>query len=410
MEHTVIETFVGCGGAHLGLKRAGFKSVFINDIQNEMIETIKLNDSITEKDYYVGDIKDVTKELILEKTKLDTINLDLLVGGIVCKGFSLAGMRNPSDDRNYLYKEQLRLVSELRPKVSLIENVPQLKTTKIIKKTKENEETIKKLKDLYKLKGSNNGKKTAQNTAELVKEYNSINNDIKELEKTLSINLYSVFDEIIETYNKLGYTTYSEILTCADYGDFTSRRRLFIVAIRDDIHKEHGNFSFPKKTNSKNEKDCLPAWKTVFECFKTIDYLDLNSTNNDVDNRPMKHADITKRRFMCIKQGHSIKDTVFPDDLKPKSQSFSSRGTTKRLDGNKCAPTLVPGHSAFPIHPTEHHSITIREGACLTGFPSNYKFYGSHTKRCEQIGNAIPVNMAYNLGLSIKQYLSINKD
>lgn len=44
-------------------------------------------------------------------------------------------------------------------------------------------------------------------------------------------------------------------------------------------------------------------------------------------------------------------------------------------------------------------------GACLSGFPTNYKFYGSHTSRCEQIGNAISVNLAYHIGLSIKKYL-----
>ena len=56
-----------------------------------------------------------------------------------------------------------------------------------------------------------------------------------------------------------------------------------------------------------------------------------------------------------------------------------------RLDDNLPSPTLVPGHSNFPVHPYEHRSITVREAATITGFPTNYKFFGNHTKRCEQV-------------------------
>ena len=76
-----------------------------------------------------------------------------------------------------------------------------------------------------------------------------------------------------------------------------------------------------------------------------------------------------------------------------------------RLSRFAPAPTLVPGHSNFPIHPWEHRSITVREAATITGFPTDYTFYGSHTSRCVQIGNAVPVQLAYNIALSIKHLL-----
>jgi DNA (cytosine-5)-methyltransferase 1 len=78
----------------------------------------------------------------------------------------------------------------------------------------------------------------------------------------------------------------------------------------------------------------------------------------------------------------------------------------KRLILDKPAPTLVPGHSNFPIHPTENRLITIREGAIITGFPIDYKFIGSHTNRCIQIGNAIPVQLAEYLAINCKKFLS----
>ena len=76
-----------------------------------------------------------------------------------------------------------------------------------------------------------------------------------------------------------------------------------------------------------------------------------------------------------------------------------------RLAGNKLSPTLVPGHSNFPVHPIEHRSISVREAATITGFPVDYKFIGSHTKRCEHVGNAVPPPLAKAIAESCKDYL-----
>lgn len=76
-----------------------------------------------------------------------------------------------------------------------------------------------------------------------------------------------------------------------------------------------------------------------------------------------------------------------------------------RLSWDVPAPTLVPGHSAFPLHPEEHRSITVREAACITGFPKDYKFFGNHSKRCEQVGNAIPPKLAESIAESVKELL-----
>lgn len=407
-EFNIVETFVGCGGSHLGFEKAGFKTLFINDINPEMINTIKLNKDLNDDEYYVGKIQDVSKQMILTKKKIKNVITDVLCGGVVCKGFSLAGIRNPSDLRNYLYLDQLRLVSELRPRISVIENVPQFKTTNILKETTENEEAINKLRKLYDKKKQNNGKKTNQknNVKNLDEEHQNICKEINNLENQLKNSLYSVFEHIKQLYHEKGYIVYHKILTCADYGDYTSRKRFFIIAIRNDVHEQCGEFSFPPPTHHKDASSGLPIWKTVGECFQEIDYNGSNHPNIDIDNKPMKHNEKTIKRFSYIPKGGSLIDVKdkLPKELQTK-KVFSSRGSSKRLDDKKCSPTLVPGHSAFPVHPIENRSITIREGACLTGFPKNYKFSGSHTKRCEQIGNAIPVNIAYHLALKIKDYL-----
>ncbi|GAA8867203.1 hypothetical protein TH0294_02810 [Helicobacter pylori] len=81
-----------------------------------------------------------------------------------------------------------------------------------------------------------------------------------------------------------------------------------------------------------------------------------------------------------------------------------------RLKMDALSPTLVPGHSNFPLHLTEHRSITIREAATITGFPItgfpiSYKFFGSHTKRCEQVGNAVPIALSNAIAKEVKRFL-----
>ena len=106
----------------------------------------------------------------------------------------------------------------------------------------------------------------------------------------------------------------------------------------------------------------------------------------------MEHRKSTIEKFKKIKNGE-------------KSGGFSSRGTSNRLDYDKPAPTLVPGHSSFQIHPVEHRSITVREGGIITGFPIDFKFIGSHSDRCMQIGNAIPVHLGEALAKSVRKFL-----
>lgn len=69
---------------------------------------------------------------------------------------------------------------------------------------------------------------------------------------------------------------------------------------------------------------------------------------------------------------------------------------------------MVPGHSNFPVHPTENRSITVREAACITGFPIDYKFFGNHSKRCEHVGNAVPPKLAEAIAIEVKKFLDLN--
>ena len=166
-----------------------------------------------------------------------------------------------------------------------------------------------------------------------------------------------------------------------------------MVAVRNDIKKE---YKYPDELNTNY---------TLNDALNLIDYNGINNANIDEDNKSMKHNQKTIDRFKLIPEGNNIADVIdeLPEELK--ISAFYSRGNTQRLDRNLPSPTLVPGHSNFPIHPWEHRSITVREAATITGFPLEYRFHGSHTSRCVQIGNAVPVQLSYHIALSIKKLL-----
>ena len=124
----------------MGFKQAGFVSLLVNDNDKDTIDTLIQNKAIESDKYILAPVEDITEEQLYEK--IQGKEVDVLFGGIVCKGFSLAGVRNPFDPRNYLYKHQLRLVGILKPKVSVIENVTALKNMFLYQNCQETQETF----------------------------------------------------------------------------------------------------------------------------------------------------------------------------------------------------------------------------------------------------------------------------
>ena len=392
---TIVETFVGCGGAHLGFKNNGFKTLLVNDIDKNMIDTLLLNKCVDKDKTFVGPIQKLTNEILDNRIKN---NVDVLFGGIVCKGFSLAGVRNPFDTRNYLYKEQLRLVEKLRPKVSIIENVVGIKKMVLYKKCEETATVFKTYTDLSDKNKNLNGQKSArrkinQDYSDILETINKNKKEMSILIKSIESYKYNVLDDIKNKYQDLGYTFYSKLLSVDDYGGYTIRKRFIMVAVRNDIKK---TYVYPTPHTTKYKlKDALDK----------LDLIHVNNPSNDMDNQPMKHKEKTIKRFKYIPEGKNIADVMNTLPTELQTSKFYSRGTSQRLDRNRLVPTLVPGHSNFPIHPLEHRSITVREAATITGFPIDYKFVGSHTSRCMQVGNAVPVHLSDALAKSILKLL-----
>ncbi len=414
---TVFETFVGAGGSHIGFKEAGFKSVYVNDINPHCIETLLYNNPEIKDTAYIDEksVLDIDTENLLKNIDLKSGELDVMFGGIVCKGFSLAGERSPNDERNYFYHKQLELVEITKPKISIIENVKAFLNGKVLKPDtpKEIKEQVDDIwQKLENFKGQKSDlRKKNKLSEEFEQEGLNLRKEKEKLVKEIKKNNYliSVVDDIYALYETLGYKVKHKVLNTAWYGAATKRERVIIVAVRDDIDF---NFEFPKpkfhsqeistKLEIEHQNSEFEKPVTLREVFSTINY----KNKNDLDNVPMNHSKKTVDRFKYIPEGGNITDVMdmLPEDLK--ISSFYSRGNTMRLHMDKLAPTLVPGHSNFPVHPKEHRSITVREAAVISGFPLDYVFFGNHSKRCEHVGNAVPPPLAQALAAQCKVLLN----
>lgn len=118
---TVISTFAGCGGSSLGYSMAGFRELLAVEWDDNAVETFKLN--FPDVPVYHGDIAKLSVDQVFQMTGLKEGELDVFDGSPPCQGFSTAGKRILDDPRNELFKEYVRLLRGLKPKVFVMENV-----------------------------------------------------------------------------------------------------------------------------------------------------------------------------------------------------------------------------------------------------------------------------------------------
>lgn len=123
-EYNFVDLFAGAGGLSVGFKQAGFNKVFSVEIDKDAANTLRRN--FPESHHFEGKIEEITEE------EMDKVvqgrKIHVVCGGPPCQGFSVAGLRNPHDPRNQLFKEFVRVVKHLQPEVVVLENVPGILT------------------------------------------------------------------------------------------------------------------------------------------------------------------------------------------------------------------------------------------------------------------------------------------
>ena len=125
-----IDLFSGAGGLSCGLVMAGWTPIGSVEIMEQAVATYKYNfvdkkgfeENVETRDIRESDVKKHLYDSVCDK------NVDLIVGGFPCQGFSMAGNRIVADKRNTLYLDMLEIVDHIRPKVVVMENVPGLRS------------------------------------------------------------------------------------------------------------------------------------------------------------------------------------------------------------------------------------------------------------------------------------------
>lgn len=137
--YNIVDLFAGCGGLSEGFIQNGFKLLAANEFDTSVFETNIINHSkyASEDKFILGDItQEETKQRIYNACGNERV--DVILGGPPCQGFSYAGWREPNDKRNQLFRDFVLVVTTLRPKFFVMENVPGILTMR-------NGETIKEI-------------------------------------------------------------------------------------------------------------------------------------------------------------------------------------------------------------------------------------------------------------------------
>ena len=198
---------------------------------------------------------------------------------------------------------------------------------------------------------------------------------------------------MLNVFEEVGYKVYYKVLNALDYGVAQKRQRIVIIGVRKDIYEKIGeDYKFPEPYEKQ---------------------LTLKDILKDVPKSECaKYNDAKKEVMKLVSPGGCWKD--LPDEVAReymKTTYFMGGGRTgiaRRLSWDEAGLTVLCTPSQKQTdrcHPDEVRPFSIRENARIQSFPDNWVFEGSMAEKYKQIGNAVPVNLAKEVGLSIKNYL-----
>lgn len=382
MKFTFIEVCCGAGGLSTGFMKAGFVPIILNDINRDCCNTIcnhhldttnveyftkmirykRIRISNKQRLSHMDDefeciiVNDDMTSLIqtylpmlsnIAGESMDMHLTDILIGGMPCQSFSQAGLRKGlDDDRGQLLLEFANLIEVVNPKMFLVENVKGLTT-------------------------HNNGK---------------------------------TFRTVLDSLSLEGkYSIEYRVLNAAFFEVPQKRERIFIVGIHKDLKEkissslgEMAAFLFPNSYTNE-AMTCRDA---------------LMSPIKMEEKRGVEYSEYKKSFFAYIPQGGCW--IHLPDELQKKYMGASyfatggRRGILHRLSLDKPCVTLLcnpQSKQSERCHPLEDRPLNIREYARIQTFPDDYYFYGSIQSQYKQIGNAVPIKLAYHIAYALRSFL-----
>lgn len=196
---------------------------------------------------------------------------------------------------------------------------------------------------------------------------------------------------ILEIFEKAGYEIRKEVLNAWDYGVAQKRERLITVGIRNDL-KDKINFSFPQKHEYK------PVLRDVL--------IDVPESLGAV------YGENKRKIFELVPPGgywRDIEEKIAKEYMKSCWNMEGGRtGILRRLSMDEPSLTVLTSPSQKQTercHPLEARPFTVRENARCQSFPDDWQFCGSMMSQYRQVGNAVPVNLAYEVAKNIYKAL-----
>jgi len=332
--YTDIELFAGAGGLALGLEKAGFTHVALNELIPDACNTLRKNRP--EWNVLEGDVAQISFEKYNGK-------VDMVSGGFPCQAFSYAGKKLGFEDtRGTLFYQFARVVKEVQPKIFLGENVRGL----------------------------------------------------------LEHNEGKTMNTIRDVIHELGYSLVEpRFLKAIFYMVPQKRERLFLVGIRNDL-ADKMTFIWPS------------PYKRILTLRDALKAGELYST--DVPESPGQKYPQRKQEILShVPQGGYWRDLPIEMQKEYMKGSFDlpggKTGMARRLSWDEPSLTLTcaPAQKQTErCHPEETRPLTTREYARIQTFPDDWTFTGKMDSVYKQIGNAVPVNLAFAMGRALVRMLN----
>ena len=395
--YKVASLFSGCGGLDLGFINAGFEVIWANDFFKDAVRTYKENIG---NHIVFGDITKISSQDIPN-------NFDILLGGFPCQGFSVANTkRSMEDERNFLYKELLRMLRDKQPKFFVAENVKGLLSMqqgKVIKMIVNDFESLGYNVEYRLLKASDYGVPQNRERVVIIGNRLGIKNPFPSRTHGEFMDLFNgSLKPYVTVEEVVGYL--ANVRTRDKPFELGGKTIYNHVARTNVADKFWGRKS---KVNQHEICDYLKFWrnksgwttKKIDEHFgyaHTAGHWFRKDNNSGSIPNPSDWREL--KRILGFDDTYDLAVT----ELVLKNIKFEQSLRISNWD--KPSDTITA--TGPEIHPNKNRRMSVRECAIIQTFPDDFIFLGSLGNMYKQIGNAVPVLMAEKIAEAIKMELN----
>lgn len=396
---TYLSLFSGCGGLDIGFIDNNFKCLGAYDIDPCVIDVHNKN---LKSPTYVHDLNNL--DLPMSKVT----NVDVIVAGSPCQGFSTIGKRAINDPRNYLLLTGGKIAIKYKAKVFVCENV-------LGSNSGEHRKYWNKLIDLL----SNNGYETK------MVYYNAAEFGVPQTRKR--IILYAWRKDIIKDFKLTDSKKENgvKLIDILKVSKNSPNHNLDFIEQGSIEHKIASSIKQGQKLcNVRGGERSVHTWD-IPEVFGTTNDIEkeflfiLMKLRRQIRRRDFGDADPVEEKVFTEYFGKKTKTLVLSlidkgyikrVGTKHIELTHTFNGKYKRLSLNSLSPTVDTRFGNFKnfLHPIENRSLSVREAARIQGFKDDFIFYGPVKKQYEMIGNAVPPPLSYSIAKNIKENIKAN--